>query len=115
MLLTSSMSSVIIFDFNQKADLKNWYIVDDDVMGGKSSSTIQLNAEGHGVFEGEISLENNKFTMFDFALSWKSATLWVILLGRMANNLISYSSDQTVIQRYMTTKDEKYINVVTQL
>ncbi len=55
----------------------------------------------------EISVENSKFTMFDFAFSWKSATLWVIVLGGLANNLISYSSDQTVIQRYMTTKDEK--------
>lgn len=55
----------------------------------------------------EISVEHNKFTMFDFAFSWKSATLWVIVLGGLANNLISYSSDQTVIQRYMTTKDEK--------
>lgn len=55
----------------------------------------------------EISVENNKFTMFDFAFSWKSATLWVIILGGLANNLISYSSDQTVIQRYLTTKDEK--------
>ncbi len=45
--------------------------------------------------------------MFDLALSWKSATLWVILLGGLANNLISYSADQTVIQRYLTTKDEK--------
>ncbi|MCD6366914.1 MAG: cyclically-permuted mutarotase family protein, partial [Bacteroidales bacterium] len=55
----------------------------------------------------EISVDNNKFTMFDFAFSWKSATLWVILLGGLANNLISYSADQTVIQRYLTTKDEK--------
>ena len=55
----------------------------------------------------EISVENNKFQMFDFAFSWKSATLWVIILGGLANNLISYSSDQTVIQRYLTTKDEK--------
>ncbi|NQU54050.1 MAG: cyclically-permuted mutarotase family protein [Bacteroidetes bacterium] len=55
----------------------------------------------------EISMDNHKFTMFDFALSWKSATIWVILLGGLANNLISYSADQTVIQRYLTTKDEK--------
>jgi len=55
----------------------------------------------------EISVDNNKFTMFDFAFSWKSATLWVILLGGLANNLISYTADQTVIQRYLTTKDEK--------
>jgi len=55
----------------------------------------------------EISMDNQKFAMFDLALSWKSATLWVVLLGGLANNLISYSADQTVIQRYLTTKDEK--------
>jgi len=55
----------------------------------------------------EISLDNQKFTMFDLALSWKSATLWVVLLGGLANNLISYSADQTVIQRYLTTKNER--------
>lgn len=55
----------------------------------------------------EISLDNQKFAMFDLAFSWKSATLWVVLLGGLANNLISYSADQTVIQRYLTTKNEK--------
>lgn len=55
----------------------------------------------------EIAIEDNKLTMFDFSLSFKSATFWVIILGGLANNLISYSSDQTVIQRYLTTKDEK--------
>ncbi len=55
----------------------------------------------------EIAVENNKLRMFDFSLSFKSATFWVIVLGGLANNLISYSSDQTVIQRYLTTKDEK--------
>ena len=43
----------------------------------------------------EISMDNQKFTMFDLALNWKSATLWVVLLGGLANNLISYSADQT--------------------
>jgi hypothetical protein len=28
-------------------------------MGGRSSGTFRLNADGHGVFEGSISLENN--------------------------------------------------------
>lgn len=55
----------------------------------------------------EISLDKQKFVMFDLAFNWKSATLWVVLLGGLANNLISYSSDQTVIQRYLTTKDER--------
>jgi SSS family solute:Na+ symporter len=31
----------------------------------------------------------------------------VVLLGGLANNLISYSADQAVIQRYLTTRDER--------
>ena len=53
------MTSHMIFDFNKKTNIENWIIVDDVVMGGKSSGTFKLSAEGHGVFEGAISLENN--------------------------------------------------------
>lgn len=61
MMLTSmiSMTSNIIFDFNQKSNLKDWLIVDDVVMGGKSSGSIELSPDGYGVFKGYISLENN--------------------------------------------------------
>lgn len=54
-----------------------------------------------------IALENDKLRLFDFSSSWSQATWWVIILGGLANNLISYTSDQTVIQRYLTTPDEK--------
>jgi hypothetical protein len=57
--LSSLISNPLIFDFNKKSDIQNWRIVDDVVMGGRSSGNFRLNAEGHGVFEGEISLENN--------------------------------------------------------
>lgn len=53
------MTSHIIFDFNQKAIIKDWVIVDDGVMGGKSAGSFSLNEQGHGVFEGSVSLENN--------------------------------------------------------
>ncbi len=53
------MASDIIFDFGNNSNLENWVIVDDVVMGGKSSGTFKLSAEGHGVFEGAISLDNN--------------------------------------------------------
>lgn len=53
------MASTPIFDFNSKSNLENWVIVDDVVMGGKSSGTFKLNDQGHGVFEGSISLDNN--------------------------------------------------------
>jgi hypothetical protein len=53
------MASNIIFDFNQKSNLKDWTIVDDDVMGGKSSSSFELSPQGYAVFKGSISLDNN--------------------------------------------------------
>ena len=55
----------------------------------------------------EIALENDKLQLFNWENSWSQATWWVIILGGLANNLISYTSDQTVIQRYLTTPDEK--------
>ena len=55
----------------------------------------------------DIAVANDKFRLFDYAFDLTSATFWVVILGGLANNLISYTSDQTVIQRYITTKDEK--------
>ena len=55
----------------------------------------------------DIAVSHDKFRLFDYAFDLTSATFWVVILGGMANNLISYTSDQTVIQRYITTKDEK--------
>ncbi len=66
-----------------------------------------LNTEGGAMNFAQIAMENEKFRLFDCAFDLTSATVWVILLGGLANNLISYTSDQTVIQRYMTTKDER--------
>ena len=53
-----------------------------------------------------IGQEADKFRLFSWSLDYRTATFWVILLGGVANNLISYTSDQTVIQRYLTTRDE---------
>tara|TARA_A100001011_G_scaffold319188_1_gene339157 strand:- start:2098 stop:2589 length:492 start_codon:yes stop_codon:yes gene_type:complete len=53
------MQERVIFDFNKKSDLQDWIIVDDAVMGGRSLSTFKLNEDGIGIFEGNISLENN--------------------------------------------------------
>lgn len=53
------MTSKVIFDFKKMTDLCDWKVVDDVVMGGKSSGTFTLNADGFGVFEGSISLDNN--------------------------------------------------------
>ena len=53
------MTNIIIFDFDKNAQLNNWQIVNDGVMGGLSDSELYINEKGIGVFEGSISLENN--------------------------------------------------------
>ena len=58
-LLFISMNSHVIFDFSNESEGQGWIIVDDVVMGGESSGTFKVNSEGHGVFEGNISLDNN--------------------------------------------------------
>jgi NADH dehydrogenase [ubiquinone] 1 alpha subcomplex assembly factor 1 len=53
------MSSQIIYDFNKESNIQNWRIIDDVVMGGKSSGGLSINESGFGVFKGDISLDNN--------------------------------------------------------
>ncbi len=54
-----------------------------------------------------ITIDEQKMRIFDFSFDFTRATFWVVLLGGLSLNLIPYTSDQSVIQRYMTTKDEK--------
>ena len=58
-MLMNSNNSITIYDFNKDSNLKKWNVVDDVVMGGRSSSTVSLNADGFGVFSGDVSLANN--------------------------------------------------------
>jgi hypothetical protein len=53
------MTTTTLFDFNKTANISNWKIVDDVVMGGRSSGHFEINDAGHGKFSGLISLENN--------------------------------------------------------
>jgi len=50
---------MLIFDFNKTSDISDWKVVNDVVMGGRSTSEFYLNEQGHGVFTGAVSLENN--------------------------------------------------------
>lgn len=52
-------SSMVIFDFNKVSYISDWKIVNDVVMGGRSYSKFHINEEGHGIFKGTVSLENN--------------------------------------------------------
>lgn len=53
------VNNLILFDFNKDTTLANWQVVNDGVMGGDSEAQFGINSEGHAVFSGEVSLENN--------------------------------------------------------
>ena len=59
LLFSMDPSIMELVDFNSNSDLKDWRVVDDVVMGGRSDGALYLNEEGNAVFEGKVSLENN--------------------------------------------------------
>ena len=55
----NTLMAQILYDFNTETKLENWFIVNDDVMGGVSKSKLFLDDEGNVVFKGRISTLNN--------------------------------------------------------
>lgn len=53
------MKAQTIVDFKENPSTKNWSVVNDVVMGGRSSGTFDVTEEGYGKFYGKVSLENN--------------------------------------------------------
>ena len=50
--------SMVLVDF-ARPDASAWTVVNDGVMGGVSSSSMQVTDSGTGMFAGRLSLENN--------------------------------------------------------
>ena len=59
LMMGVAMNTTVLFDFSSEVDIRSWRIVNDTVMGGRSSCSFRLNDAGHGLFEGRVSLENN--------------------------------------------------------
>lgn len=61
---------------------------------------------GAGTFL-DLAVEGGKMRAFDFSFDLTRPVFWVVLLGGFSGSLITYTSDQTAIQRYMTTVDQR--------
>lgn len=48
-----------------------------------------------------------KLKVFDFRFTFSDPTFWVVVIGGLAISLVTYGTDQTTVQRYLTTKTEK--------
>ncbi|MGL5015500.1 MAG: sodium:solute symporter [Bacteroidales bacterium] len=53
-----------------------------------------------------IAMSADKLKLLDLSFDLTKPTFWVIFFGAgIANSLITYTSDQTIVQRYLTTAD----------
>lgn len=58
-LVIITIQQMTLFDFNFESNIRNWKIVDDVVMGGRSDGNFKINDTGYGEFSGDVSLKNN--------------------------------------------------------
>jgi SSS family transporter len=54
-----------------------------------------------------VAARDDKLHLIDWSGDYTTSALWVVLLGSMFAQLVPYVSDQSIIQRYMTTTDLK--------
>ncbi len=80
------------------------------LLGGALIAMIMLVMGTDGGATGFISTATaaDKFTIANLHLNPTSAqiALWVIVVGAIGQNLSSYTADQAVVQRYMTTANQ---------
>jgi len=81
------------------------------LLGGAVLCLGLMLAGSEGGLAGAVATAaaGGKFHCVNFHLDATSANLaiWVVILGGLGQNFSSYTSDQAVVQRYMTTPDER--------
>ncbi len=82
------------------------------LLGGAILSLALIILKIDGGFSSivDIAADNHKFNVFDLSLSLKQPTVWVMLIGGVFANITTYGTDQTMVQRYLTTKSQKEAN-----
>ncbi len=82
------------------------------LLGGAVLSLLLIILKIDGGFTSivETATASHKFNVFDLTLSLKQPTVWVMLLGGIFANITTYGTDQTMVQRYLTTKTQKEAN-----
>jgi Na+/proline symporter len=60
-----------------------------------------------GSIQAAQSADKLRMANFHGDVTSAQLALWVVVIGAFGQNVSSYTADQAVVQRYMTTKDEK--------
>ena len=105
-LTSEKMNS--IFNFSKTSKMDNWKIVNDDVMGGISSASFELNSEGNAEFKGTVSTANNGgFASVRYRFSSKDiagkTTIAIRLKGDSKSYQFRLKSKSNTYYSYITT------------
>jgi SSS family transporter len=78
------------------------------LLGGALVSFFFITSHTHGGFSAYIqeALQHDKFRVANLGWSISQPVLWVVAIGALLTNLVTYTSDQVVVQRYLTTATE---------
>ncbi len=79
------------------------------LMGGALLSLIIVSVNVEGGFTGMLAAAHaeGKFHTFTWTWDYTVTAVWVVFIGNLFSTLGPYTTDQAVIQRYLTTRDEK--------
>ncbi|MPZ19415.1 MAG: sodium/solute symporter [Luteitalea sp.] len=72
-----------------------------------SLALVVAHVEGGLGAVARIASDNGKLHMFTWSWSATIASVWVVVIGNIFTNLVPYTADQAVIQRYLTTSSER--------
>ncbi|MEN6452623.1 MAG: sodium/solute symporter [Prolixibacteraceae bacterium] len=75
-----------------------------------SMIVIILSLEGGWNEFFSVALANHKFKIINWnwsSVSFTTTAFWVIILGGIGENIIPYTSDQAIVQRYMSVSSDK--------
>ncbi len=110
----------VIFSFSNNVVLKEWLIVNDNVMGGVSKSELRINKDGSGVFCGTISTAYNggfASIRYNFKRQYINAEKYIVLKikgdGKKYQFRIKSSKEDyyAYVYPFRTTGDWEYIKI----
>lgn len=78
------------------------------LLGGALLALALIVTEAGGTGEVlQTAAAADKFHMFEWSFDLTTTAVGVVVVGGLFTNLIPYTSDQSVVQRYLTTRDEQ--------
>lgn len=78
------------------------------LLGGASLAIALIVARCDGGLAGfvDIARQHDKFHMVEWTWDMTVPVLWIMLIGQILHQLVPYTADQAVVQRYLTAKTD---------